>query len=145
MFNVEWMLTKCADFYQEVLETSEDETYTQFLFEESVYLCKAGRSNTLLKMWISKIAKEEEIKCHGYIRNYLDSNTDVSGFTLEQLLELTRDHSLFLLYVHDKVVKGGAELDSRYRLLLHNMDMVGCMDIYQDTVTELFYYLLLDE
>ena len=69
----------------------------------------------------------------------------MSEFILEQLLVINHDHSVFLLYIHEKVVNAGVELDRKTRFLLQNMDMVGCMDKSLDTITETFDTLLHDE
>ena len=126
VFNVEWMLTKCTEFYQQQFETSESAQNVTFLFEESIYLCGAGRSSKLLKIWISNITGKDAKGCHEYIWNYLDSTAHISKHTLEQLLELTRDHSVFLLYVNEAIINTGAEIEKRSRFLLQNMDIVGC-------------------
>ena len=52
---------------------------------------------------------------------------------------------MFLLYVNTKIINTGAELEKRSRFLIQNMDIVGCMDKYLDTVTALFDILLDNE
>ena len=71
VFDVEWMLTKCTDFYQELIETPSEvptRNSIEFLFGEATYLCEAGRSSNLLKIWISKMAERDEMECRKYIR-----------------------------------------------------------------------------
>ena len=145
VFQITWMLPKCGQYFEEALGeavTQDSEEDFKFLFEEAVYFSEVGKSGSLLEVWKDKTGEK---RYNDFARNYLKSAADIPHFSLETLIGLTSDLSVFLESILNRIKETDSTLDNVSRFLLINIDLLECIEYHPDKIVEIFNILLENE
>ena len=147
VFNVNWMLGRCTQFYRDSIDEADSVT-VMILFEEAMRACETRKSDELLDIWRGALAAKEgpEANCTTYIKRYIEGDYDeVSEYTLSKLITVTDDHAMFVDLISNRVRGENVKVDKTSRFLLQNINLAMCMESCLDNVTEIFDVLLQDK
>ena len=143
VFQVTWMSSKCLEYFEEAfVEFADSDEELKKLFDEAAYFNEHARSGTLLELWKEKTGGEGR---KTFIREYLETFTDLSNFRLDTIISLTDDHSVFLGFISERISDTNSVLDGISRYLLLNIDLVGSFEYHAERITDIFDTLLDNE
>ena len=145
VYDVKWMSSRCTQFFEGGFDETgahDSDGMKRFLFDEAVYFCEQANSGSLLELWKKKTGDE---KRNNFIRNYLKSASYLPEFTLETVLGLTNDHSVFLEHIRGGISETNPNLDNISRYLLLHINLVECFLDHAAVITDIFDILLENE
>ena len=139
VFKVTWMSTECLEYFESAIESAVGLDELRVLFGEAVYLSEHGRSGALLEVWKQKVGVTHD----DFIEECL-KHPEVTDFTLDRLIELIDDHSVFVRHIGEILTdESRNELDMISKHLLLNINLVGCIERgHGDMITKVFDVLL---
>ena len=139
VFQVTWLLSKCRDYFGSAFD-AEDSKDVEFAFEEAMYFSEHGRSGSLLEIWKDKVREDRRVVL---IEEYLSTHPNLCEFTLKYLVDITRDHAVFVTHIRGSISETNTVLDRVSKFLLMSVNLVGCIETGSgDIICEIFDILL---
>ena len=135
VLEVNWLIGKCSEYFQELTESVRDDNFDEqlFLFDEAMFILKELKKRTFIDVVIKKFTSSAPCTLH-FVTRYLRDFSSCSAKYLDVLMELTanQEHILVEALINN-MERIGNILDQTSRYILKRLTYKDCSSTY-DTV-----------
>ena len=140
VFEVNWLIEKCLEYFQELAESVREDNYDEqsFLFDEAMFILDKLKKRTFINVVIKKFTSTATYT-QNFVTKYLRDFSSCSSKNLDVIMELTADQENVLLEaLINNLERTECTLDQTSRYILQRLTYKDCSSTYETVYQRLF-------